>query len=35
MNLRPARASWFELLAPREELAGVVETLARTGSVEL
>ena len=35
MNLRPARARWFELLAPREELAGVVETLARTGSVEL
>ena len=35
MNLRPARARWFELLAPREELAGVVETLARTGRVEL
>jgi len=35
MNLRPARARWFELLTPRQELAGVVETLARTGSVEL
>ena len=35
MNLRPVRARWFELLAPREELAGVVETLARTRSVEL
>ena len=35
MSLRPARTRWFELLAPREELAGVVETLARTRSVEL
>jgi V/A-type H+-transporting ATPase subunit I len=35
MSLRPVRARWFELLTPREELAGVVETLARTGSVEL
>lgn len=35
MNLRPARARWFELLTPREELTWVVETLARTGSVEL
>ena len=35
MNLRPAHARWFELLTPREELAGAVETLARTGSVEL
>jgi V/A-type H+-transporting ATPase subunit I len=35
MSLRPARTRWFELLAPREELAWVVETLARTRSVEL
>jgi V/A-type H+/Na+-transporting ATPase subunit I len=35
MSLRPARARWFELLAPRAELAWVVETLARTCSVEL
>ena len=35
MSLRPARTRWFELLAPREELARVVETLARTRSVEL
>jgi len=35
MNLRPARTRWFELLAPREDLPLVVETLARTRSVEL
>ena len=35
MNLRPACARWFELLTPREELTLVVETLARTRSVEL
>ena len=35
MNLRPVRARWFELLATREELTRVVETLARTRSVEL
>ena len=35
MSLRPSRTRWFELLAPREELAWVVETLARTRSVEL
>jgi V/A-type H+-transporting ATPase subunit I len=35
MNLRPACARWFELLTAREELTLVVETLARTRSVEL
>jgi len=35
MILRPSRARWFELLTPREELTQVVETLARTRSVEL
>jgi V/A-type H+-transporting ATPase subunit I len=35
MSLRPAHTRWFELLAPREELPWVVETLARTRSVEL
>jgi V/A-type H+-transporting ATPase subunit I len=35
MSLRPVHARWFELLAPRDELTRVVETLARTRSVEL
>ena len=35
MSLRPASARWFELLTPHEELTRVVETLARTRSVEL
>jgi V/A-type H+-transporting ATPase subunit I len=35
MSLRPTCARWFELLAPRDELTRVVETLARTRSVEL
>jgi V/A-type H+-transporting ATPase subunit I len=33
--LRPVRARWFELLSSREDLPLAVETLARTGSVEL
>jgi V/A-type H+-transporting ATPase subunit I len=33
--LRPVRTRWFELLSPREDLPLAVETLARTGSVEL
>ncbi len=35
MSLRPASARWFELLTARESLTMSVETLARTGSVEL
>jgi V/A-type H+-transporting ATPase subunit I len=35
MSLRPASARWFELLTAREALTQAVETLARTGSVEL
>ena len=35
MSLRPVPARWFELLTTRDELALAVETLARTGSVEL
>ncbi|MGB5605214.1 MAG: V-type ATPase 116kDa subunit family protein [Gammaproteobacteria bacterium] len=35
MSLRPVRARWFELLTARDELTLAVETLARTGSVEL
>jgi V/A-type H+-transporting ATPase subunit I len=35
MSLRPTCARWFELLTPHEELTRVVETLARTRSVEL
>lgn len=35
MSLRPEQARWFELLTAREELAGALEALARTGSVEL
>ncbi len=33
--LRPVRARWFELLSSREDLPLAVETLSRTGSVEL
>jgi V/A-type H+-transporting ATPase subunit I len=33
--LRPARTRWFELLSSRADLPLAVETLARTGSVEL
>jgi V/A-type H+-transporting ATPase subunit I len=33
--LRPVRTRWFELLSSREDLPLAVETLARTGSVEL
>jgi V/A-type H+-transporting ATPase subunit I len=35
MTLRPEHARWFELLTTREDLTLAVETLARTGSVEL
>jgi V/A-type H+-transporting ATPase subunit I len=35
MILRPATASWFELLTAREELGAVLDCLAATGSVEL
>jgi len=34
-RLRPVPARWFELLTAREDLTRTVETLARTGSVEL
>ena len=33
--LRPVRARWFELLSSRADLPLAVETLSRTGSVEL
>ncbi len=35
MTLRPAAASWFELLTTREELASALDSLARTGVVQL
>jgi V/A-type H+-transporting ATPase subunit I len=35
MTLRPASASWFELLTSREELGAVLDCLAATGSVQL
>jgi len=35
VSLRPEQARWFELLASREDLAGALEALARTDSVEL
>ena len=35
MSIRPAHARWFELLTSRDELTLAVETLARTGHVEL
>ena len=35
MSLRPVRARWFELLTSQDELTLAVETLARTGRVEL
>ncbi|MDX1696914.1 MAG: hypothetical protein R3308_01435, partial [Thiohalobacterales bacterium] len=35
MSIRPAHARWFELLTSRDELTLAVETLARTGDVEL
>lgn len=34
-SLRPTPARWFELLTAREDLTLAVETLARTGAVEL
>ncbi len=35
MGLRPEAARWFELLTSRAELTLALETLARTGSIEL
>lgn len=35
MRLRTGAARWFELLTAREDLTVAVETIARTGSVEL
>jgi V/A-type H+-transporting ATPase subunit I len=35
VSLRPEQARWFELLTSREDLAGALEALARTDSVEL
>ncbi|MEA1888912.1 MAG: V-type ATPase 116kDa subunit family protein [Pseudomonadota bacterium] len=35
MSLRPVSARWFELLTTRDDLTAAVETLARTGRVEL
>ena len=35
MMLRPATASWFELLTSREELGPALDCLAATGSVQL
>ena len=35
MGLRPEPARWFELLTSRQELTLALETLARTGSIEL
>ena len=35
MSLRPEPARWFELLAARDDIAGALEALARTDSIEL
>ncbi|MGB5409674.1 MAG: hypothetical protein WBN43_23180, partial [Thiogranum sp.] len=35
MGLRPEAARWFELLTARADLTLALETLARTGSIEL
>jgi len=35
MGLRPEAARWFELLTSRDDLTMALETLARTGSIEL
>jgi len=35
MTLRPASATWFELLTSREELGAALDCLAATGSVQL
>jgi V/A-type H+-transporting ATPase subunit I len=35
VNIRPVAARWFEVLTARDELEQAVETLAKTGSVEL
>lgn len=35
MTLRPTPASWFELVTTRDELAPVLDVLARSGAVEL
>ena len=35
MGMRPAAASWFEILTPREQLTHALRCLAKTGAVEL
>ena len=35
MTLRPASASWFELLTTQKDLVHAIESLSRTGKVEL
>ncbi len=35
MMMRPVRTRWFELLSAREDLPLAIETLARTGQIEL
>jgi len=35
MGIRPAAASWFEILTPREQLTRALRCLAKTGAVEL
>jgi len=35
MSLRPEQARWFELLTSRDDIAGALEALAGTDSVEL
>ena len=35
MSIRPVPARWFEILTARDDLSLAVETLARTGNVEL
>lgn len=35
MSIRPERARWFELLTSREDLTLALESLARTGTIEL
>ncbi|MGB5589536.1 MAG: hypothetical protein WBN31_01245, partial [Gammaproteobacteria bacterium] len=35
MGIRPAAASWFEILTPREQVTRALRCLATTGAVEL
>ena len=35
MTLRPVPARWFEILIARDDLLKTVDTLARSGTVEL